>query len=212
MTTPAELVRDNAALLAGYHPRLEYLLAEPSSREDGIAPLPADAPFPGNAQAFAALMVITEKVPRLEARLKLEVAGHPGMRRGLSTGNFLAALSAIPGLAAGLDEDGEAAVARLLEWLVNLARSVRAIDEAQQWRYVRGRRCPYCKNVTLQVLLDAARRPTGHVECHTWPSVRCADGNGYRPAATMGTDEHGVPGLQWADGTWEPAPDMNLDG
>ena len=110
-------------------------------------------------------MVIIEKVPRLEARLKLEVAGHPGQRRGLSDGNFLDALSAIPGLAAGLDEDGEALVARVLEWLVNLARSVRAIDEAEQWRPVRSRACPRCGCYFLRVLRDAAGSPGGRIEC-----------------------------------------------
>ena len=165
MTTPADLVRDNAALLAGYHPRLEHALTQASSGDGGMAPRPADAPFPGDPAAFAALMVIIEKVPRLEARLKLEVAGHPGQRRGLSDGNFLDALSAIPGLAAGLDEDGEALVARVLEWLVNLARSVRAIDEAEQWRPVRSRACPRCGCYFLRVLRDAAGSPGGRIEC-----------------------------------------------
>ena len=168
-------MRDNAALLAGYHPRLEYALTQASSGDGGMAPRPADAPFPGNAEAFSALMVIIEKVPRLEARLKLEVAGHPGQRRGLSDGNFLDALSAIPGLAAGLDEDGEALVARVLEWLVNLARSVRAIDEAERWRYVQARACPRCGCFSLKVLRDEAGNPGGRVECfgHTEDGPPC---------------------------------------
>ena len=48
MTTPADLVRDNAALLAGYHPRLEHALTQASSGDGGMAPRPADAPFPGD--------------------------------------------------------------------------------------------------------------------------------------------------------------------
>ena len=131
-----------------------------------MAPRPADAPFPGNAEAFGALMVIIEKVPRLEASLLQAVAGHPGLRRGGSTGNFLDALSAIPGLAAGLkDEDDEAAVARLLEWLVNLARSVQAIDEAERWRAVPSRPCPRCGCYFLRVLEDARGQPAGRVGC-----------------------------------------------
>lgn len=230
MTTPADLVRDNCTALAGYHPRLEYLIAEPSSRQgDGFA-APADAPFPGNAQAFAALMVIWEAVFRIEEFLRDEDADardgydltmYPRRRRGPNPGTsgFLAALDAIPRLAAGRDEDIEAWAARALERLNDEARRVRAIDEAQQWRYVRGRACRYCHcYAALRVLLDAAGRPTGHVECHSGTvirdgvRVRCTDGNGYRPAATMGTDERGVPGLAWADGTWEPAPDMDVDG
>lgn len=215
MTTPADLVRDSCAQLAGYRTRLEREVTQASSGGGGMAPRPADAPFPGDAQAFAALMVIWEKVPRLEASLKLAVARHPGMRRGGSAGNFLEALHAIPGLAAGLkDEDDEAAVARILERLVDLARAVPAIDEAQRWRYIQGRLCPYCKaGAALRVLLDAKGNPSGHVECHAGPVIRddkevwCADGNGARPAARMGTDERGRPALLWADGLTETVPD-----
>jgi hypothetical protein len=214
LTTPADLVRDSCTQLAAYRTALERHVTEPSSPQGGMGPRPADAPFPGDAQAFAALMVIWEKVPRLEAALRLAVTGRPGPRRGGSAGNFLDALDAVPGLAAGLPEDAEAAAARILEWLVDLARAVPAIDEAQRWRYVRGRACPYCGCWALQVLLDAAGRPAGHVECHAAPVTRdgaevwCADGNGLRPAAMMGTDAHGHPALMWADGKVETAPDL----
>lgn len=216
MTIPADLVRDSCGRLAGYRTALEHLVTETSSSSGaGMAPRPADAPFPGDAQAFGALMVIWEKVPRLEAALRLAVTGHPGLRRGGSAGNFLAALYAIPGLAAGLDEDDESFAASVLEWLADLARAVPAIDEAQRWRYLRGCRCPYCGCYALKVLLDAAGRPAGHVECHAAPVVRdgepvfCADGNGLRPAAAMGTDVAGHPALMWADGKIETVPDMD---
>ena len=215
MTTPTDLVRDSCTALAGYRAALEHHVTQAASSQGGMAPRPADAPFPGDAQAFAALMVIWEKVPRLEASLKLAVAGHPGLRRGGSAGNFLDALKAIPGLAAGLkDKDDEAMVAAVLEWLMDVARAVPAIDEAQRWRYVRGRACRYCGCWSLRVLLDARGDPSGHVECHTGPVIRngievwCVDGNGLRPAAMMGTDEHGHPALIWADGFVETAPDM----
>ena len=209
MAGQADLVRGNCAALAGYRHRLEHLIAEPSSPAGGMAPRPADAPFPGNSAAFAALMVIWEAVPRLEAALRMAVTGHPGLRRGGSAGNFLASLGTIPGLSAGLGEDDEAAAARILERLLNVARAVPAIDEAQRWRPVRSRACPYCGCYFLAVLLDAAGRPTGHVECHAHPSVGCRDGNGLRPAAQTGTDGRGVPCLAWADGTVETVPDLD---
>jgi len=213
LTTPADLVRDNCTALAGYRAALEHHVTQAASSQGGMAPRPADAPFPGDPQAFAALMVIWEKVPRLEARLRLEVTGHPGYRTGRSEGNFLDALKAIPGLASGLDEDAEALAGRILEWLVDLARAVPAIDEAQRWRYVRGRACPYCGCWALRVLLDARGDPGGHVECHAAPVVRdgelvfCADGNGLRPCAEMGTDGRGRPALMWADGLVEAVTD-----
>ena len=165
MTTPADLVRDNAAQLRRLHPRLEHALTQAASGDGGMAPRPADAPFPGDPAAFAALMVIWEAVPRLEARIRLEVAGHSGPRRGGSPGNFLAALQEIVGLSGGLDEDGEALAALVLERLADLARRVRAIDEAEQWRPVRSRACPRCGCYFLRVLLDAAGSPAGRIEC-----------------------------------------------
>lgn len=66
--------------------------------------------------------------------------------------------------------------------------------------------CPYCGCFFLKVLLDQAARPTGHVECFT---VRCADGNGYRPVAGLGTDGAGRPALLWADGRVESVPDLD---
>jgi hypothetical protein len=104
-------------------------------------------------------------IARLEAALRLEVAGHPGPRRGGSAGNFLEALQAVVSLSGGLDEDGEALAALVLERLAELARRVRAIDEAERWRYVQARACPRCGCFALKVLLDEAGRPGGRIEC-----------------------------------------------
>jgi hypothetical protein len=213
LTTPADLVREACGLLAGYMGTLERLVAEPATRAGTgstsyVSVRVAETPEPWNAPAGRALMDAHEGARRLEAVLRYALNGHPGQRRGGSTGNTLAALDAIPRLAAGLDADAEALAARIVERWVNEARSVPAIDEAQRWRYVRGRACPYCGCWTLKVLLDAAGRPAGHVECHSHPSVRCADGNGLRPAAAMGTDERGRAALMWADGRVETAPDL----
>ena len=156
---PADLVRDSCAQLAGYRRTLEAVVAEPSSpgTAAGMAPRPADAPMPGNAQAFTALMVIWEAVPRLEASIRLAVAGHPGTRRGGGPRHFLAALESVVALSGGLDEDGEALAARVLERLADLARRVPDIDEAQRWRPVPQRACPYCGCFFLRVLLSTRR-------------------------------------------------------
>ena len=209
MADPADLVAEACTLLAGYLPVLERLLAEPTSAPGGAAgmtPRAADAPEPWNAQAGRALMDAHEGTRRLEAALRYAVTGHPGQARGGSAGNTGAALAAIPRLVAGLGEDAEGAAARILERWINEARCVPAIDEAQRWRPVRSRACPYCGCWFLKVLLDNAGHPTGHVECHT---VGCRDGNGLRAAAAMGTDEHGRPCLAWADGVTETVPDYD---
>jgi hypothetical protein len=106
-----------------------------------------------------------EGVRRLEAVLKYMVAGHPGLRRGGSEGNTMAALAAIPRLAAGLPEDAGANAVRYLEHLANEARSVQAIDEAERWRPVPSRACPYCRCFFLKVLEDARGQPAGRVGC-----------------------------------------------
>jgi hypothetical protein len=206
---PVDLVREACTMLAGYMDVLERLVAEPTSApggSPGMAPRAAETPEPWNAPAGRALLDGHEGARRLEAALRYAVTGHPGARRGGSPGNTSAALDAIPRLAAGLGRDAEAAAIRILDRWVNAARADPAIDEAQQWRHVRGRACPYCGClVTLKVLLDAAGRPTGHVECF---AVGCADRNGVRPVAAAGTDVHGRPALAWSDGLVETAADV----
>ena len=80
MTTTAELVRGNADQLAAYRSVLEEIIAEQSTpgASPGLSPRNAEPPLPGNAAAFGALMVIWEAVPRLEAALRVAIAGHPG--------------------------------------------------------------------------------------------------------------------------------------
>ena len=191
MTTTAELVRGNADQLAAYRAVLEAIIAEPSAAGDVVACVRrrAEPPLPGNSAAFGALMVIWEHVPRLEAALRLAVTGHPGQRRGGSAGNLLAALHAIPGLAAGLDEDAEGAVARILEWLCNLARIIPDIDEAQQWRRIRNHPCRYCGCYYLEVLLSGGQATT-HIECHAaaLPGRGGSALRGDRPGDAPGVD------------------------
>jgi hypothetical protein len=168
LTDPADLVREACDLLAGLMPRLELLVAEPSSTQNaavGMSPRPADTPEPWDAPAGRALMDGHEGVRRLEAVLRYMVAGHPGLRRGGSTVNTHQALDAIPRLAAGLPENIEAASVRYLEHLANEARAVQAIDEAERWRPVPSRACPYCRCYFLKVLEDARGQPAGRVGC-----------------------------------------------
>ena len=181
MAAPADLVRASAAELAGYRDRLEGLVAEPSAPGGagaGVAPRAAEPPLPGNAPAFAALMVIWEAVPRLEAAIRLAVAGHPGGRRPSSERHFLEALESVVALSGGLGEDGEALAARALERLADLARRVPDIDEAQRWRPVPQRPCPSCGCYFLRVLIDARGQPAGRVECfgHGGDGVPCRAG------------------------------------
>jgi hypothetical protein len=168
MANPADLVQEACDLLAGYMGTLELLVAEPSSTQNasaGMSPRPADTPEPWDAPAGRALMDGHEGVRRLEAVLRYALNGHPGMRRGPSPGNTRAALDAIPRLAAGLSREAEADAAHVVGRWVNAARGHPAIDEAEQWRPVQARACPFCGCFFLKVLLDAAKRPAGRIEC-----------------------------------------------
>jgi hypothetical protein len=168
VTNPADLVQEACDLLAGYMGTLELLVAEPSSTQNasaGMSPRPADTPEPWDAPAGRALMDGHEGVRRLEAVLRYALNGHPGPRRGCSEGNTREALSAIPRLAAGLSQEAGADTARVVGRWVSAARALPAIDEAEQWRPVQARPCPFCGCYFLKVLLDAAKRPAGRIEC-----------------------------------------------
>ena len=161
MTTPADLVRDNAAQLRRLHPRLEHALTQAASGDGGMAPRPADAPFPGDPAAFADADGHLGGRPPAGGQHPPRHRRVPRRRRGGDPRHFLAALESVVALSGGLDEDGEALAARVLERLADVARRVRAIDEAEQWRPVRSRACPRCGCFFLKVLLDAAGSPGG---------------------------------------------------
>lgn len=211
---PIDQVRDACTRLAAYLDTLEILMAElgmtgfavgtPTSRP--VQPLPGDQP------AWFALTSGLEGIRRLEAFLRYMTAGHPGQRRGMSAGNTLAVFDVLPKLAAGLDEDWEAAAARYLERLIRDCQSVNAIDELTRHRPLPRApgdglpaACPHCECFMLKAVLGPDGKLTGRVECHAYG---CRDGNGSTPRATMGTNEHGEAGLLWDDGLFVVAPEL----
>ena len=170
MTSPADLVQEACDLLAGLLPRLEREAAEPSA--EGPAPgmhgRPASAPVPGNPPAFYALTAIHASALHIEGVLKYAAgARRPGLLavRGDTDANILLALDSICGLIAAADDDLYRLVVSELEQRLNEARQVRAIDEAERWRPVPSRACPYCRCYFLKVLEDARGQPAGRVGC-----------------------------------------------
>jgi len=215
LATPADPVREACDQLAGVLPRLRRETPELSSEGfvTGTIGRHTVAPVPGNPPAFFAYTSIGSSARWAEELLLYALgASERDELRGGSDANTVRVLTeVIPRLAAGLDGDeAYGMVLRELDQRVNEARAVAAIDEAERWRHVRGRACPYCKClVTIKVLLDRDLQPTGYVECRAAASVRCADGNGRRPSAHISTDDHGRVVLAWADGLVEAAPDMD---
>lgn len=212
MANPVDTVRDACVLLAGYLPVLERTAPEPDDAAfaaPGMTARPPAAPLPGNAAAIYALTSIWASA-RWAEDLLLYAAGAARRqeRRGGSDANTALLLTeVIPKLFAVIegDRDLERLVISELDARLADTESLAAIDVAQRWRPLPKRPCPYCGGCWLRVLLDHAGRSAGHVECFT---VGCRDGGGLRPAAQATTDERGVPGLAWADGRWEPAPDL----
>ncbi len=212
MTGPADPVQEACGQLAQMVPRLRRETPVPDETAfaaPGMTARPAAAPVPGNPPAFYAYMSIQSSA-RWLVDLMLYAAG-AGKRdewqegRGGSDASTIRILTrVIPKLAAGAKLAGGAGdeayglVLRELGARPDEARQLRAIDEAEQWRPVRSRPCPYCGCFFLRVLLDAAARPTGRIECfgHRESGAPCR--------ATWASLAGIVPDLARADGMAVP--------
>lgn len=165
-------MREACTLLAVLLPRLEDECAEPSAGgpATGTIGRAAAAPVPGNPPAFFACTSIASSARWAEELLLYAVgasARDVNTRRGGSDANTVRVLTeVIPKLAAGLDGDeAYGLVLRELDARLDEARRLPAIDEAKLWRPLPSRPCPSCGCFFLRILLDAAARPTGHIEC-----------------------------------------------
>ena len=209
LADPVDLVREACTLLAGYLPQLARLTPEPDIAEcaaPGMSARPSAAPVPGNVPAFYAKTSIDATARQLEGVLKYATGARRGgllAVRGGSDANTLQALDAISGLIAIADDDFYRLILSELDARLDEARCVRAIDEAQQWRYVPHHRCRYCECASLKVALDERGAATAHVECFGHDAA----GRPCRTTAAMTTDSHGRAGLAWPDGFFEPGPD-----
>jgi hypothetical protein len=169
LADPADLVREACDLLAGLMPRLRREDAEPSAEgfAAGTIGRHTVAPVPGNAPAFFAYTSIQSSARWAEELLLYAVgAGKRDEVRGGSDANTIRVLTeVIPKLAAGAGDEAFRLVISELERRLDEARSVRAIDEAEQWRPVPSRACPSCRCFFLRVLLDSRGQPMGRVGC-----------------------------------------------
>ena len=218
MASPAEQIRSACHRAGYYYAILAGELARPATTAGmpGGAPgRAAAAPVPGNQQAFYAQTGLREIVFRLEVALALAAPGTTLPRHGGSDRNLGRALRQIPRLTAALTEDDEAAAARILERRIRAAQACRAVDEVRRYRLLprtaatgRPPACPFCQMWWLYAVIGDDGRPSGRVECHV---PDCADSQGYRPTAMMGTDEHGRLCLAWADGRMQVVPDLTDD-
>jgi hypothetical protein len=185
---------------------------EPSVGRSGV---PATR-TPGNTAAINAQMDAHEMIRRLEAALRVAVAGHSGRARGGSDKNTLASLKAIQNLGAALPQEVRDArgrlvwpcqelAARVVQRVTSVIGQLPAIDEVPKWSRIRPGpdglppRCPHCQTYSLRVSIQS-----GVVVC----VLAGDDGNGCRdmdgrtpPQARMDIskiDGRGI--LVWRDG------------
>ena len=166
------------------------LIAQPDA--DGTAGSRQPASMqPWNSAAAAAILDAHEGIRRLEASLRLQVAGHPGPRRGSSDANTMAALKAIENLGHGTNAAAITEAARILARWSRQIRELPAVDEAEPWRSIPAA-CPYCGHAMLRV---AAR--SGQVTCLRYGV--CMDADGRHPVGTVENGRLG-PCVIWSDG------------
>ncbi len=160
---------------------------------------------PGNTQAINAEMDAHELVRRLEASIRLAVAGQLGRRRGGADSSTLAAIRSIERLGSALSPAAREQAARFIERASRTVGQLPAVDEVPKWEKIRvgpGQTpitCPNCHTYSLRVSLSA-----GVVVC-VYPGQ---DGKGCRdmdgrtpPTARMDLSKiDGRPILVWRDG------------
>lgn len=187
---------EHCADLAALLPAAAALITEADADGTAGTGQPGSRP-PWNSAAAAAVMDAREGVRRLEASLRLQVAGHAGPRRGGSDANTMDALRAIEALGHGVSVDAAAEAARFIGRWSRAIRELPAVDDAEPWRRVPAA-CPYCGFGMLRV---APR--SGMVTCLRYGA--CADSDGRHPSGRMDVSAlTGDPVIQWHDGLVSP--------
>lgn len=187
-----EACADLAALL----PAAAALISQADADGTTGSGQPGSRP-PWNSAAAAAIMDAREGVRRLEASLRLQVAGHAGPRRGGSDANTMDALRAIEALGHGVTMEAAHEAARFLARWTRAIRELPAVDDAEPWRRVPAA-CPYCGFGMLRV---APR--SGMVTCLRYGA--CTDSDGRHPSGRMDVSAlTGDPVIQWQDGLVSP--------
>lgn len=149
-----------------------------------------------NAQAAYLLMEIHAGARELEVNLRFQVAGSLRDDRGGSDGNTLAALQALPALAAGLDYAGAKLACRQLEKWAFRARivlgEVEPFSRVPRMPGMPEALCPFCHSRTLRM-----KPSTGQVRC-VRPGCTDSDGNPSAGHVEVGAYSGEVM-LTWAD-------------
>jgi hypothetical protein len=128
----AEYETRNGAASAGLF-ALSCLLSERDiDPSEGVAKGYRSAP-PWNQRSADALLDAHELVRRLEASIRLYVAGRTGRKRGGSDGNTRAALKAIAAMSSSVPPDAAREAARLLNRAATRIEQLAAVDTVPTW-------------------------------------------------------------------------------
>ncbi|GAB1823555.1 hypothetical protein [Herbidospora sp. RD11066] len=157
------------------------------------------SPAPWHPEAGMVLMVIHEEARRLEAALRMEVAGHPGRRRGGSDANTAAALTAIAQLVHGVPREAAVQARRIIERWIRAARQIRDIGLEEPWVPIPVPQgavppsCPYCQTFSLRM-----RGTERRIRCI---NPRCWDLEDRHPEGRLvKSGLNGDSTIQWRDG------------
>lgn len=182
-----------------------------------------DSRPPWNSQVANAYFDAHQLVRRLEASLRLAVAGHTGPTRGGSDANTTEAIRAISRMATAAsvihtgvpvsraEPDGRKLTAaelaaHILDRVTRVIGQLPAVDEFPKWERIRAGpdglppRCPNCETFSLRVAVQSG------IVCCFLPGCTDLDGN-HPPQARLDMSKlNGEPVLAWTDGTVQAAP------
>ena len=175
-------------------PAAETLITRPDTDGTEGHAQPGSCP-PWNPAAATAVMNAHEGLRRLEASLRLQVTGRPGIRRGGSQANTAAAIRAIEALGCAVTTDAMAQAARILDRWSRQIQELPAVDEAEHPQKVQAP-CPYCGFGMLRVYPRS-----GQVTCLRWGA--CFDADGRHPAGVMEVGRLAAQ-VRWNDGLVAP--------
>jgi hypothetical protein len=178
---------------------------------------------PWNSQVANAYMDTHQMVRRLEASLRLVIAGNRGPARGGSDANTTEAIRSIARMATAAsviytsvpvskrEPDGRKLTAaelasRILDRMIRLIGQLPAVDEFPKWEKIRAGpdglppRCPNCETFSLRVAVQSG------IVCCFLPGCADLDGNSPPQARLDMSKLNGEPVLAWMDGTVQAAP------
>jgi hypothetical protein len=198
-------VADACAELTHWLPQAQQLITQPDQDGQTARHQATESAPPWNPGAAMIVLDIHEGIRRLEQQIRQTITGRPGIKRGGSDANTIAAISAVSRLAEALSQRTIHETTIVITRWTTTIRQQPAIDELpvlDRLPNLPEFACPYCGVAWLLVARASGMVTCGVPDCLAEcdrPGCGC-DGRGHRRWARpeMG---HLGPVLAWPDGT-----------